>query len=84
MKYYYIATNIWGHGRALEPGNGWSVTAYIDEVIRNKIYDDMSYEKTGCMIPSQQDIAEIFGTSNWGVCEYIQDDGGFDCGPCNN
>ena len=83
-KYYYLATNILGYNRALESGNGWSVTAYKDKETRDKIYDSLSYERTGCMIPSEQDINDIMGTDNWGVCEYIRDDdGGFDVGPCD-
>jgi len=80
-KYYYIATNQWGHGRSLEPNNGWGVTAYTDKEKRDEIYDEMSFERTGCTIPSIAEISEIFGTNNWGVCEYIQyEDGGYDCG----
>lgn len=83
-KYYYIATNTWGHGRSLEPGNGWTVTAYRDEEIRDKIYDALSYECTGCTIPSRSDITEIMGTADWGICEaMVDEDGGYDVGPCD-
>ena len=84
-KYYYLATNTWGHGRAIESGNGWSVTAYKSEETRDKIYDELSYTITGCFIPSLSEVAEIFGTTQWGICEGIQyDDGGFECGVCED
>lgn len=69
---YHIATNIWGHGRALSPDNGWAVVAYEDEAKRNTVYGNLSYEQTGCILPTELEVCTILGSDDWILIEKNQ------------
>ena len=68
----------------MEPDNGWTVTAYEDKTTRDKIYNDLSYERTGCTIITRNDVNTIMGTDRWTLAEHPADDGGYDVIRCYN